>query len=349
MTRNHFVVLDGLRGIAAIAVVIFHFMEWIIPDFSDNFIGHGYLAVDFFFCLSGFVIGYAYDEKIKAIGFWNFVKARLVRLHPLVVIGSVLGLLGFLFPLFGEADHYSFSSVLILFLSSVFLIPYPVLESRAFNLFSLNAPSWSLFWEYIVNIAYAVWLSKIHRKTLTVFLCVSAVWLVYTSYHYGNLLGGWSKDNWEAGAARVSYSFGAGLFIYRNRWIIQNRGGFMLSAAFLLMCLLMPFFSPNWLIDGLIVLFVFPFIVSLGAGTSVEPAFSQLANWLGNISYPLYMTHYWAIWFFGAYLSHPAYTPDQLAYIIPTGTLFLIGFAHVVMKFLDMPIRVYLKKKLAIR
>ena len=63
-TKQHFVILDGLRGIAALAVVIFHFMEWIYPDSSKNFIGHGFLAVDFFFCLSGFVIGYAYDDRM---------------------------------------------------------------------------------------------------------------------------------------------------------------------------------------------------------------------------------------------------------------------------------------------
>lgn len=64
-TKTHFEILDGLRGIAAVAVVIFHFMEFAIPDYTKNFIAHGYLAVDFFFCLSGFVIAYAYDNRIK--------------------------------------------------------------------------------------------------------------------------------------------------------------------------------------------------------------------------------------------------------------------------------------------
>lgn len=67
-TKQHFQVLDGLRGVAALGVVVFHFMEWVFPDFSRNFIGHGFLAVDFFFCLSGFVIGYAYDHRIEKLG-----------------------------------------------------------------------------------------------------------------------------------------------------------------------------------------------------------------------------------------------------------------------------------------
>src|SRR4051812_30959528 len=95
-TKRHFEILDGLRGIAALAVVIFHFMEWVFSDYSKNFIGHGFLAVDFFFCLSGFVIGYAYDSRIGKMGVGAFFKTRLIRLHPLVVLGSVLGLVGFL-------------------------------------------------------------------------------------------------------------------------------------------------------------------------------------------------------------------------------------------------------------
>jgi len=67
-TRQHFEILDGLRGVAAIAVVIFHFMEITIPDPKNNFIAHAYLAVDFFFCLSGFVIAYAYDDRLSKIG-----------------------------------------------------------------------------------------------------------------------------------------------------------------------------------------------------------------------------------------------------------------------------------------
>ncbi|MCH5684177.1 acyltransferase [Niabella sp. W65] len=95
--KRHFDTLDGLRGVAAIAVVVFHFMEFAAPRYEDSFIGHGYLAVDFFFCLSGFVIAYAYDNKISQIGFGQFFKQRLARLHPLVVIGSVIGLIAFVF------------------------------------------------------------------------------------------------------------------------------------------------------------------------------------------------------------------------------------------------------------
>src|SRR3954469_5592254 len=96
-TKQHFQILDGLRGIAALAVVAFHFMEWVYTDYSQNFIAHAYLAVDFFFCLSGFVIGYAYDDRAGKMSIGEFFKKRLIRLHPLVILGSVLGLLWYLF------------------------------------------------------------------------------------------------------------------------------------------------------------------------------------------------------------------------------------------------------------
>src|ERR1700710_1324405 len=122
-TKQHFEILDGLRGVAALAVVTFHFMEWIYaPD--ENFIGHGFLAVDFFFCLSGFVIGYAYDDRISQMGVFEFFKSRIIRLHPLVISGSVLGLLAFLFdPFGGHPELYSAGKIILTFLCSVLLIP----------------------------------------------------------------------------------------------------------------------------------------------------------------------------------------------------------------------------------
>lgn len=152
-TKQHFEILDGLRGVAAIVVVIFHFMEIAITDYSENFVGHGYLAVDFFFCLSGFVIAYAYDNRITQMTTWQFIKLRLIRLQPLVIIGSILGLLTFLFDPFSNLYAiYGFGKTALIFLYSVFLIPYPAMAERYTNLFSLNAPAWSLFWEYIANI-----------------------------------------------------------------------------------------------------------------------------------------------------------------------------------------------------
>ncbi len=120
-SKPHFEILDGLRGLAAIVVVIFHFMEIAIADYNDNFIAHGYLAVDFFFCLSGFVITYAYDSRIAGMGLFTFIKVRLIRLQPLVIIGSVLGLITFVFDPFSNLyATYGFIKTALIFLTSLF-------------------------------------------------------------------------------------------------------------------------------------------------------------------------------------------------------------------------------------
>ena len=341
-SRSHFDILDGLRGIAALAVVIFHFMEWIYTDPRQNFIGHGFLAVDFFFCLSGFVIGYAYDHRIRAIGVLEFFKLRLIRLHPLVVFGSVLGLLGFFLDPFAIPVAYTAGRIALLFIASVFLIPFPVMEDRAFNLFGFNAPSWSLFWEYVANIFYAFVLYRVGRRSLTALTILAAIGIGLVSYQAGNLLGGWSRDNFLDGGARVAYSFLAGLLLYRSNWVIKNRIGFPGLAILLSMAFFMPGSSWNWLTEALVVIFYFPLLVALGAGSSLSPQWKNLCRFSGNISYPLYMTHYAFIWIFGNYYTNNKPSINELPYIIIPGVIFLVGFAYVVMKYYDIPTRRYL-------
>jgi peptidoglycan/LPS O-acetylase OafA/YrhL len=346
ISKQHFEILDGLRGVAALAVVIFHFMEWVYTDSSKNFIGHGFLAVDFFFCLSGFVIGYAYDNRIGKIGPGQFFKLRLIRLHPLVIFGSVLGLLGFFLDPFASPITYSAGKIALLFAGSIFLIPLPLMQERAFNLFAFNAPSWSLFWEYVANIFYAFVLCKLGRRTLAVLTILAAACICLVSYRAGNLLGGWAGDNFADGGARVAYSFLAGLFIYRSNWIIKNRIGFTGLAILLFLAFLMPSTPKwNWLTEALVVLVYFPLLISLGAGSGLSPQWKKICQFSGNISYPLYMTHYAAIWVFGNYFINNNPSTAQLPYIIIPGVIFLVLVAYLVMVFYDIPVRKWLAKK----
>lgn len=345
-TKQHFVILDGLRGIAALAVVIFHFMEWVYPDFSKNFIGHGFLAVDFFFCLSGFVIGYAYDDRIGRMGGMEFFTSRLIRLHPLVMLGSVLGLLAFLFdPFAASTGVYGTGKLILVFLCSAFLIPFPVMKDRSFNLFGLNAPSWSLFWEYVANIVYALILYKLPRRYLAVLTMLAAAALCLVSYRAGNLLGGWAGENFWDGCARVSYSFSAGLLIYRSNWVIKNRLGFIGLAILLTLAFVMPHFEWNWVAEAMVVLFYFPLLVALGAGSSLSPGLKKLCVFSGNISYPLYMTHYAAIWMFGNYYTSNKPGAAELLLIVSIGIVLLVGIAYLVMVVYDIPVRRYLSSK----
>jgi peptidoglycan/LPS O-acetylase OafA/YrhL len=345
-SKQHFEILDGLRGIAALAVVIFHFMEWVFTDFSQNFIAHGFLAVDFFFCLSGFVIGYAYDNRIRKMGVGTFFKKRLIRLHPLVVLGSILGLIGFLFDPFAVPIAHEAGKIILLFVCSIFLIPLPLMGDRAFNLFGFNAPSWSLFWEYVANIFYALVLYKVGRRSLTLLTILAAAGICVVSYSSGNLLGGWSKDNFFDGGARVAYSFLAGLLIYRSNWIIRNELGFAGLAVLLSLAFLMPWTEWNWLTEPAVVLLYFPLLVALGAGSTMSPRSKNICSLSGKLSYPLYMTHYAAIWIFGNYYTTKNPSAEVLTLIIVLGIVFMIVLSYLVMRFYDIPVRRYLEGKM---
>ncbi|MHA4810447.1 acyltransferase family protein [Flavitalea flava] len=345
-TKQHFEILDGLRGIAALAIVVFHFMEVAYSDYSKNFIGHGFLAVDFFFCLSGFVIGYAYDDRIGKMGVLEFFKSRIIRLHPLVILGSVLGLLSYLFDPFNIHEALNGADqIILLFLGSIFLIPMPVMPERYFNLFSFNAPSWSLFWEYIANIFYAFVLYKISRRYLIILLILAAAALFFVSHRSEGLLGGWSGQTFWDGCARISFSFLAGLLIYRSNWIIKTKLGFVGMCFLLILAFIMPYSKWNWLTELMVVLFYFPLLISLGAGATLAPGLKKLCLFSGKISYPLYMTHYAAIWVFGNYYTSRQPGPTQLFFIILTGTILLIGIAYLAMILYDIPVRRYLNNR----
>lgn len=343
--RQHFKILDGLRGIAAIAVVVFHFAEWVYAP-KDNLIGHGFLAVDFFFCLSGFVIAYAYDNQLEKIGVLNFIKRRLIRLHPLVVLGAVLGLIGYLFdPLSDSASNYSLTEIFTLFMCTILMIPYPVMEDKFFNLFGLNSPTWSLFWEYVANILYAFILFRLSKHFLLILTIIAAVILGYVSYHAGNLLGGWNGETFWHGGARIFFSFSAGMCIYRYNLIIKNKLGFIGLSILLLISFLLPQPSWNWLLELLVVLLYFPLIVMLGAGAKLSSRLENICDISGKISYPLYMTHYFAISLFGNYFLTQKPGNNEILLITFFGTLILIGFAYFVMTVYDTPIRKYLSSK----
>lgn len=346
-TKQHFEILDGLRGVAALAVVTFHFMEIVFSDYSKNFIGHGFLAVDFFFCLSGFVIAYAYDDRLEKMGMLEFFKSRLIRLHPLVMFGSVLGLLAFLFDPFGvHLELYSAARIILVFVLSLLLIPFPVMADRAFNQFSFNAPAWSLFWEYVANIFYALILCRIRKSFLIVLAIISAVLIFYVAGHSGNLMGGWGKGNFWDGGARVSYSFLAGMLVYRFKRVIKNKLGFIGLSVLLILAFLMPFSNNwNWLSEPFVVILYFPLLVALGAGATLAPGLKKICILSGKLSYPLYMTHYAVMWMFGNYLATHKPGASQLTFIIIAGLIILSAFAYLVMVFYDTPVRNYLNRK----
>ena len=125
-TKPHYELLDGLRGVAALVVIWYHVFEGFATSPFDQRFNHGYMAVDFFFILSGFVVGYAYDDRWgRTLNIRNFFKRRLIRLHPMVVLGVVLGAITFIIQgsVQWDGTHVAFSMVLLAMLLNLFLIP----------------------------------------------------------------------------------------------------------------------------------------------------------------------------------------------------------------------------------
>jgi peptidoglycan/LPS O-acetylase OafA/YrhL len=160
-SKPRYEILDGLRGVAAMLVVGYHLFETYFHGGATQPINHGYLAVDFFFVLSGFVIGYAYDDRWDRMTTWNFFKRRLIRLHPMVIFGSVVGALLFYFgasadfPLIGNTRWWV---VILTMLWTFTMIPVTTsFDIRGWQETNpLNGPAWTLQWEYLANIMYAL-------------------------------------------------------------------------------------------------------------------------------------------------------------------------------------------------
>ncbi|MFT4203704.1 MAG: acyltransferase [Chitinophagaceae bacterium] len=349
--KNHYTLLDGLRGIAAFAVILYHFMEMFIPDYSKNFIAHGFLAVDFFFALSGFVIAYSYDSRILTMRKTTFFRKRLVRLHPLVVAGSILGLIAFLLDPFSDsAGAYTPARLGLIFLMSILVLPFPVMEDRAFNLFGLNAPAWSLFWEYIANIVYGLFLCKLPRKFIVVLSAVFALLLIQIAFKKNDLMGGWGKDSFWDGSVRLGFSFSIGMAVYRYRLAIANRLSFLPLALLLFATFLTPYHkSWNCIMEPFIIIIVNPLILLLSIGSTKAFYLNKTVQLLGNISYPLYMTHYTFIWIFGHYHEKMHPSNGQLLFVITSTIVVMFLLAYFVMKYIDEPVRRYLNKKIGIR
>ena len=174
---------------------------------------------------------------------------------------------------------------------------------------------------------------------------LSAVAICLVCYHSNNLMGGWSGPTFWDGCARISYSFLAGLLIYRSNFIIKNRLGFIGIAILLFLAFVMPFSTWNWLSEPIVILFYFPLLIALGAGAILTPGLKKLCVFSGKISYPLYMTHYAVLWMFGNYYTAKKPGATQLTLIIIPAIVFLVGASYLIMMLYDIPVRRYLSDR----
>ena len=358
-SKPHYPILDGLRGVAAIMVVAFHIFEAHAASRFVQIINHGYLAVDFFFVLSGFVIGYAYDDRWGKMTIGGFFKNRLIRLQPMVVMGMIVGAVFFYFqgfPLFPIISETPVWKLLLVMAIGFLMIPVPQsLDIRGwYEMYPLNGPGWSLFFEYIANILYGLFIKNFSNKLLSVLVFLSACLLIHLAIFNGDVIGGWSLDpaQLHIGFARVLFPFFGGLLLFRLAKITTVKNAFWLCSLLIVIVLSIPRIGTNeqvWMngiYESIVIIIMFPLIVFIGASGELKGKYStRVCKFLGDISYPIYITHYPLIYLYTGWV----YTNKvPLSSAIPYSLLVFFGsitLAYACLKLYDEPIRNWLKRK----
>ena len=371
--KPHYELLDGLRGVAAILVLIYHIFEGFAFAQTTNGEGngiittlnHGHIAVDFFFILSGFVISYAYDDRWENITLGNFFKRRLIRLHPMLIMGAIIGAIAFFAVSCQKWDGTTTPTiwVMIALLFTMFMIPavpgVPYEVRGNGEMFPLNGPMWSLFFEYIGNIVYALIIRRLSTKVLTILTILLGI--AHACFFVGDVSGydsvgvGWTIDNvnFWGGFVRMLFPFSVGMLLSRTFKPRKVKGSFWICSLMLITIFSVPYItktsniSLNSLYEVICIAIIFPFIVWLGACGQNEHHYTERLNkLLGDISYPLYIVHYPIMYIFYEWLiEKKLYTFSETwieSSIVVTSSI-LLAFAFL--KFYDEPVRKYLSKR----
>lgn len=333
-SHMHLLLLDALRGVAALIILYYHCFECFGHEVVEGsglytqHCDHGYLAVDFFFLLSGFVIAYAYDNR-RTMGFGTFAKRRLIRLHPMVIAGAAIGLVTFLIDggTGWDGAVASTANVILAFVLTLLMLPvFPGWGADVRGngeMFPLNGPQWSLFFEYIGNIIYILLLRRLPTKVLSIIVAASGIILGAHVLQCGYLGEGWSfaGNGFWWGLLRMLFSYSSGMLLCRI--FLKHRAGktldkkyflplFIICSAALIILLPMPFVGdPNkpWM-NGLyillLIMLVFPAVIWIGA--CAGEGSNKLCTFLGELSYPLYIVHYPLMYMFYRYHGFPNVT-----------------------------------------
>lgn len=372
-SKKRYEILDGLRGVASVLVVLFHLLETYSGGQEHQIINHGYLAVDFFFVLSGFVVGYAYDDRWSRMSIGGFFRRRLVRLHPMVLMGTLIGASLYFFgqcagfPLIGNVPGWK---VLLAFMMGCLMIPCgPGMDIRGWSeMNSFNGPNWSLTWEYLANILYALIFRRLPKIALAMLAAAAAFctldicldWNVFGLLSEGHsglrytVIGGWSltPEQIYIGLTRLLYPFLIGLLIARTGKHIHIKDGFLCCSAILAVLFCIPCVGGgNCVLNGIYnaacILLIFPLVVMMGAGSDIGSGkIAGICNFLGELSYPLYITHYPLMYMQMNWVwSHPE-APAYAHFMVSAGCFILsIGIAYGCLKLYDIPVRKLLTDK----
>ncbi len=353
MHKNRFAYLDGLRGMAAIFILMRH-----THDFWNFEFYRSYLAVDLFFILSGFVIAHAYDIKLStgAFSFRKFMSVRLIRLYPVFLLSVVVCAAVILSKaiLHHQVNGGNWFDVASLFILTALFVPTKLaisstlfLPSVSAALFAINVPYWSLLFELIANAAYALLRQLLTSKALIYILSISAIVLIMLAYSYGNLNSGWfwGYESIATGLARATFGIFAGLLLHRHHVKLAQYVNVAPLLAFVLVIAVLTSPSFDWLnpfIDVLAVTVVFPIAVII-ASQARSSRLDGMFVMLGAASYPMYVLH--------QPLGSLFYFKGLAAQYPPiSGIIFvvlMIGISVLVDKYYDAPVRGWISNRIA--
>jgi len=341
--REYFPLLDGIRGLAAITIMYRHMGLFGVPVTSES-----YLAVDLFFLLSGAVIANAYEDRLRGgMEAGDFLIRRVIRLYPMIFIGIALGavmcLVGAGPP--GQREH-----LLSIVALSLVLLPDNPLVPLVGN---LNGPAWSLFYELLVNAAYAMGVRRLSGRALAVICLISSVILCAAAAYKGHLDTGYTAKSFVFGVGRVGFSFFAGVALYRLHLAgrlnvprrLRGRLGAAIAVALLALAMLVSPGTPLRPVFSLAAVFlVFPSVVILGLSSDMGQRAKSACRVLGEVSYPLYLIHFPLIQIVGGLLIQ-RHLPGLL---LPAAVAFgpaAVALAWSLDRWVDAPVRKLLARR----
>lgn len=345
---GRYLLLDGLRGMAALVIVIHHFTAL---SGQREIFGSASVAVDFFFCLGGFVIAHAYEAKLLAgLTVSEYVRRRLVRLYPMFLVGCLIGLVALTIGKEQGANDMSWAGIEEAAVLNALYLPYPhwyyiqIFEKRLVGVvFPLNGPAWSLFFALFANLIYAQVIRK-SPKLSPLIAAVSAVALVAAGLQYGEAPG-WGTANFVGGFPRVMFAFFAGVTVYQLQPTLARlpRIHPAVIAIVAVAVLSVPHFRGHifyWLfatIGGV------PILVAMAG--DVRPMGSRRAQALcaysGGISYAMFCVHYPLLMLFALAFQHSVSLAMLALYLATTFAL-----SHALHRYVERPMREWLDMKI---
>ena len=293
---REFHTLDGMRGVAALAVGALH-----MPSFThavwfgdDGGLQCAFLGVDMFFVLSGFVIAHAYERRIASgMALPEFLKLRARRLGPLYFLGVALAIVQMTSARIVHPNAWSAIDLVLAGLTALLVIPIPIFGFRQV-MYPLNPATWTLLAELLVNALYARLARWLTTPRLVGLCVVAGLALAWVAWRYQSIDRGIMWVQFPSGMVRAVFGFFAGVLmlrLYRSRPPKVRSSGWLwmgLVGALLLAPLRGPWLAPYELFCALL---VFPFLIYGAAGSVLGPLGQRLCTTAGTVSYALYILH----------------------------------------------------------